>query len=70
MNPNYGAFRELAARYGMASLVEVHNADELAIAPWRQERKSSGVNNRDLNTFEVKLENVAEFNRENTENTS
>lgn len=48
-------FRELAARYRMASLVEVHNRAELdaAIASGAS---LIGVNNRDLTTFEVTLE--------------
>ena len=47
-------FREAAARWGMAALVEVHNRAELeaAIAAGS---KIIGVNNRDLNTFEVSL---------------
>lgn len=48
-------FRELAATFGMASLVEVHNADELDVA-LASGAEIVGVNNRDLNTFEVKLE--------------
>lgn len=48
-------YRELAATFGMASLVEVHNADELDIA-LASGAEIIGVNNRDLNTFEVKLE--------------
>jgi indole-3-glycerol phosphate synthase len=49
------ALRELAASYGMAALVETHNEAELDIA---LEAGSDiiGVNNRDLRTFEVKLE--------------
>jgi indole-3-glycerol phosphate synthase/phosphoribosylanthranilate isomerase/anthranilate synthase/indole-3-glycerol phosphate synthase/phosphoribosylanthranilate isomerase len=46
--------RELAAHYGLASLVEVHDEDELrpALASGAQ---IIGVNNRDLHTFEVSL---------------
>src|SRR5262249_2272174 len=48
-------FRELAARYRMDALVEVHNRAELdmAIAAGSQ---IIGVNNRDLTTFDVTLE--------------
>jgi indole-3-glycerol phosphate synthase len=48
-------FRELAERYGMAALVEVHNDEELkpAIASGAC---IIGVNNRDLRTFEVSLD--------------
>jgi indole-3-glycerol phosphate synthase len=48
-------FRETAARYRMAALVEVHNRRELdaAIAAGSD---IIGVNNRDLTTFEVTLE--------------
>jgi indole-3-glycerol phosphate synthase len=48
-------FRELAERYRMAALVEVHNRAELdaAIASGAD---LIGVNNRDLTTFEVTLE--------------
>jgi indole-3-glycerol phosphate synthase len=48
-------FRELAATFGMAALVEVHDADELKIA-LASGAEIIGVNNRDLSTFEVKLE--------------
>ena len=48
-------FRETAARYRMAALVEVHNRRDLdaAIAAGSD---IIGVNNRDLTTFEVALE--------------
>ena len=48
-------FREAAAQYRMAALVEVHNRRELdtAIAAGSD---IIGVNNRDLTTFEVTLE--------------
>ena len=48
-------FRELAARYALGALVEVHNRRELdtAVAAGSD---IIGVNNRDLTTFEVTLE--------------
>jgi indole-3-glycerol phosphate synthase len=48
-------FRELAASYGMAALVEVHDAAELDAA-LASGAEIVGVNNRDLRTFEVHLE--------------
>ena len=48
-------FRETAARYRMAALVEVHNRRELDIAI-AAGSDIIGVNNRDLTTFEVALE--------------
>ena len=48
-------FRELAAGYGMAALVEVHDAAELDVA-LEAGAEIVGVNNRDLRTFEVRLE--------------
>lgn len=48
-------FREAAARYRMAALVEVHNRRELDIAI-AAGSDIIGVNNRDLTTFEVTLE--------------
>ena len=47
--------RELAARYRMAALVEVHDASELDTA-LDSGAAIVGVNNRNLHTFEVTLE--------------
>ena len=48
-------FREAAAQYRMAALVEVHNRRELDVAI-AAGSDIIGVNNRDLATFEVTLE--------------
>jgi indole-3-glycerol phosphate synthase len=48
-------FRELAERYHMAALVEVHDEDELGPAV-ESGARIIGVNNRDLRTFEVSLD--------------
>ena len=48
-------FREAGARYGMASLVEVHDRRDLDIAI-AAGSDIIGVNNRNLSTFEVTLE--------------
>jgi len=47
-------FRELAERFRMAVLVEVHNEDEL-LAAIGSGARIIGVNNRDLRTFDVDL---------------
>jgi indole-3-glycerol phosphate synthase len=49
------SFRELAESYGMAALVEVHDDRELEAA-LASGARIVGVNNRDLRTFEVRLE--------------
>lgn len=48
-------FRELASRYGMAALVEVHDEEELKPA-LDSGAEIVGVNNRNLHTFDVTLE--------------
>ena len=48
-------FRELAASLGLASLVEVHDQDELSKAV-DSGAEIIGVNNRNLDTFEVSLD--------------
>ena len=49
------SLRELAADFGMASLVEAHSAPELERAVC-SDAKIIGINNRDLNTFRVSLD--------------
>lgn len=48
-------FREMAAGFGMAALVEVHDHSELAAA-LGSGAEIIGVNNRNLHTFQVTLE--------------
>lgn len=52
--------RDLAAEYGMAALVEVHDANELERA-LECSPDIVGVNNRDLTTFEVRLDTSLEL---------
>ena len=49
------SFRELASSFGMASLVEVHDQEELQKAV-HSGAEIIGVNNRNLETFEVSLD--------------
>ena len=53
--PELQAFRELASSLGMAALVEVHNPDDLTKAI-DSGAEIIGVNNRDLETFEVSID--------------
>ena len=52
--------REAAAEFGMAALVEAHNAAELERAA-ASGAKIIGINNRDLNTFRVSLDTSVEL---------
>ena len=53
-------FRELAAEFGMAALVEAHDLRDLDAAI-RSGAEIIGVNNRDLRTFEVTLDTSIEL---------
>jgi indole-3-glycerol phosphate synthase len=55
-------FAAVASSLGMAALVEVHSADELAIA-LEVEATLIGINNRDLRDFTVKIETAARLSQ-------
>jgi indole-3-glycerol phosphate synthase len=57
------ALHALIVELGMAALVEVHNAAELDRA-LRLELALVGINNRDLKTFEVRLDTTAQLARQ------
>ena len=56
-------FRELAARLGLAALVEVHDLEELRKAI-DSGAEIIGVNNRNLDTFEVSLETSIQLSKQ------
>jgi len=55
-------FREAAGRYGLSALVEVHDRRELDLAV-ASGASLIGVNNRNLRTFEVRLETSLELSQ-------
>jgi indole-3-glycerol phosphate synthase len=53
-------FREIAYDYGMDVLIEVHNSEEMQRA-LEMDFEMIGINNRDLNTFEVSLDTTSKL---------
>jgi indole-3-glycerol phosphate synthase len=62
MSSEIRQFSALAKELGMAALVEVHSAEELAIA-LEAEAQFIGINNRDLRDFTVKIETAAHLSQ-------
>lgn len=59
-NEDLSDFREIAYEYGMDVLLEVHDADEMKRA-LELDFEMIGINNRDLNTFDVSLDTTSKL---------